>query len=119
MLTGRSRAPGVCQSRAVSTTNSLHYATRRLYRFGDTITASAAHEVRAAPDPAHTYANPMATAWHLCFRARSTARQTGTRVQTLKGTDRSAISACFRNSGLGSPWQLPTHHAWKSELNTC
>ena len=107
----------VCQARAVSTTNNLHYATRRLYRFGDILTANAAHEVRAAPDPAHPYADPVATAWHLCFRARSTAGQTGAKVQTLKGTDRSAISACFRKSGLGSPWQLPTHHAWKSELN--
>jgi hypothetical protein len=108
----------VCQSRAVSTTNSLHYATRRLYRFGDILTASnAAHQVRAAPDPAHPYADPVATAWHLCFRARSTAGQTDAEVQTPKGTDRSAISACFRKSGLGSPWQLPTHHAWKSELN--
>jgi hypothetical protein len=40
----------------------------------------AAHDVRAAPDPAHPYADPVATGWHLCFRARTTAVQTGTKV---------------------------------------
>ena len=106
----------VCQARAVSTTNNLHYATRRLFRFGDILTANAAHEVRAAPDPAHPYADPVATAWHLCFRARTVPGQTGAKVQTLKGNDRSAISACYRKSGLATPWQLAAHPAWKSEL---
>ena len=106
----------VSNSRAKSTTDNLFYATRRLYAFGDLLSKHAAHEVRAAPDPAHPYADPVATAWHLCFRVRSTPTSKGVKVQTVKGTDRSAISACFKKSGLPSPWHEPANPSWSSEL---
>jgi hypothetical protein len=107
----------VSNSRAKSTTDNLFYATRRLYAFGDLLSKHAAHEVRAAPDPAHPCADPVATAWHLCFRVRSTPTSKGVKVQAIKGTDRSAISAPFEEPVyLASPWHEPASPSWSSEL---